>query len=84
VFALVHPAIEEVPQFRALILRVPLTKIIPVTEEPLLAPRLLLIAAATAETRIEFSVRDRIPQRPGLQRRAAGARSCFPHPPALP
>jgi len=45
--------VVEVPQLRALVLRIPLAELVAEGEDPLLGPRLLLVPAGAAEQRVE-------------------------------
>jgi len=63
----VDPAVVEVPELRARDLRVPLAELVAEGEDPLLRTRFLLVAAATAEQRVELVLLDRVEQRRGLQ-----------------
>ena len=60
-------AVEDVPQFRALVLWVPLSELIPVREKSLLCPRLFLIAARSAYSCIKLVVLQGVEQGDGLQ-----------------
>ena len=59
--------IKYVPQFRALILRIPLAKLITMAEESLLCSRLFLVAACTTNSSIEMIFLYRIQQCGSLQ-----------------
>ncbi len=48
------PAVVQIPEFRALVLRVPLAELVAVAEDALLGTGLLLIAAGTADGAIDF------------------------------
>ena len=67
--------VEEVPQLRTLVLRVPLAEIVAVGKKALLGAGLLFVAPATAEARGEFVLLDRVEQSHRLQRiaRSVGA-----------
>ena len=75
VLARVVPAVEEVPQLRTLVLRVPLAEIVAVGKKALLGAGLLFVAPATAEARGEFVLLNRVEQGHRLQRiaRSVGA-----------
>ena len=65
-------AVVQVPELRPLVLRVPLSEVVAVREDPLLGARLLLVAPRAADRGIEAELLDRVEQRDGLQRVAAG------------
>ena len=67
VFALIQPTIVEIPNFRALILRIPLAKTIAETEEALLGAGLFFIAARPTDAAIEAKLLDRREERGDLQ-----------------
>src|SRR5690606_27689243 len=69
------PTVVEVPQLRALPARLPLAEGVAQAEDPLLGAGPLLVAAATAEHRVEAVVPDRVQQRSGLQRVAGAVRA---------
>ena len=71
VFARVQARIEEIPDFRALVLRIPLAKIVPEAEETLLRAGLLLVAAGAADAAIEPEFLDRGEESGNLQTVAA-------------
>src|SRR6202000_3365281 len=66
VLALAMTPVVEVPQLGPLVLRVPLAEFVAEGEDPLLRPRLVLVAPAAAEDGVEATVLDRVEQRPGL------------------
>ena len=70
-FAFVEARIEDVPQFRPLILGIPLSLRIAERIDAFLGPRFLFVAARAAECRIESAGVQRIQQRLGLQQAAA-------------
>ena len=77
--ALPDPCVEQIPQFRPLIARVPAMAGRAEREDPLFRPALLLVAARAAEGGIELMVIERLLQRIGLhdlgmQRRAGSDR----------
>ena len=63
--ARVDPAVVEVPQLGALVLRVPLAELVAEGEDPLLGPGLLLVAAGAAEQRVEAGASRRRRAAPG-------------------
>ncbi len=67
VLALADPAVVDVPQLRALVLRVPLAVLVAEREDALLGPRALLVAPRAAERGVEAVLGDRVEQRRGLQ-----------------
>src|SRR5438270_2487473 len=69
--ALIDPAVVEVPQFRALVLRVPLAEGIAEGVDPLLGARLLLVTPRTAESRVVTAGFQSVEQRARLQQTAA-------------
>ena len=73
--AAVVVAVVEVPELRALVLRVPLAELVAEREEALLGARLLLVAAGAAHDRVESVRLDRVEQRGRLEpvARRAGA-----------
>ena len=75
VLAALVTAVVEPPQLRPLVLRVPLTELVAVAEHALLGPRSLLVATGPAEDGVEAVLGDRVEQRDGLQRVAAGTRT---------
>ena len=64
--ALLVAAVVEVPELGALVLRVPLAEAVAEGEDPLLGPRLLLVAAAAAEDGVEAVLLDPLEQGDGL------------------
>ena len=58
--------VVQAPQFRALVLRVPLTEAVAEGEHPLLGAGLVLVAAAAAEDGVEAAVLDPFQQGDGL------------------
>ena len=61
-------AVENVPQFGPLILRIPLPEIVAVRENALFGAGFFLVAAGTANAGVEFVFFDSVEQRGGLQR----------------
>ena len=80
-----HPffSVEHVPEFRTLVLWVPLPEFITMGKEPLFGPGLLFIAARTPDGRIEFVCFDGIKQGNGLQHIPAGIDTCFFYSPSF-
>ena len=68
---LVQPGIEEVPQFRPLVLRIPLAVRIAERVDAFLGARFLFVAAGSADRRIELAFRQSIEQSAGFQQTAA-------------
>ena len=58
VFAGVYTGIVDIPQFGALVLRIPLTEFIPERKYAFLGPGLFLIATGTSDSSIEAEFRD--------------------------
>ena len=58
--ALADTPVEEVPQLRPLVARLPLTELVAQREDTLLGPRLFLVAPATAENGVELMLLDRV------------------------
>ena len=73
----VLPTVEDVPQFGALVLRVPLPKIVAVREKTLLGAGLLLVTAGATNASIELVFLDGIQQSGGLQTVATGIIALF-------
>ena len=69
--ALVDAAVVEVPQFRALILGIPLAEAVAEGVDPLLGAGFLFVAAGAAEGRIETAFGQGVEQRAGLEQAAA-------------
>lgn len=67
----VVPAVVQVPQLGPLRLRVPLAELVAEAEHPLLGAGLLLVAARSAERRVELVLPDGAEQRHGLDRVAS-------------
>ena len=65
-FALIEARIEDVPQLRTLILRIPLSHGIAERVDPLLGARLFFVAARPTECGIESAFGQRVQQRFGL------------------
>ena len=65
--ALMLPPVEDIPEFRSLVLGIPLPEIIPVRKEALLGPGLLLVTPATSQRRIEAVLPDGVQQGGDLQ-----------------
>src|SRR5712692_2308248 len=63
VFALRHAGVVEVPQLRALVLRIPLAELVAEREYALLGARFFLVAARPADGGIEAELGDRLQQR---------------------
>ncbi len=61
-----HPGVVQIPQLRALVLRVPAMLVVAEREHPLLGPRLLLVAARAADRRVELALVQRLLQALGL------------------
>src|SRR5436190_2257693 len=61
----VLPVVER-PQLGALVLRVPLTEVVPEAEHPLLGPSLLLVTTAATDGAVEAVCLERVEQRRGL------------------
>ncbi len=66
------PAVQQPPELGPLILRIPLPARVAQREDPLLGPRPLLVAAGAAEGRVVGAGGQRVEQRLGLERAAAG------------
>ena len=49
-------AVEEVPQLRALVLRVPLAELVPVREKPLFGAGFFFVPACAAEGRVDLQL----------------------------
>ena len=64
--------VEDVPEFGALVLGVPLAELVAVREEAFLGACLLLVAPCAADGRVEAVLLDGVEQRGGLQLVAAG------------
>ncbi len=69
------PPVVEVPQLRALVLRVPLAEVVAEGHDALLRPCPLLVAARAAERRVEVVLGNRVQQRHRLQAVARGPRA---------
>ena len=67
VFARVEARVVEVPDFRSLVLRIPLAKTVAEAEEALLGAGLFLVAPRTADAAVELEFIDRGEQRGDLQ-----------------
>ena len=67
--------VEYVPQFRSLVLGVPLAEFVAVREYALLGAGLLLITACTTASAVKFMFGQGVKQRYGLQLVAAGVES---------
>src|SRR5712692_4507724 len=63
VFALRHAGVVEVPQLRALVLRIPLAELVAEREYALLGARLFLVAACSADGSVETEFRNGLQQR---------------------
>ena len=74
-----EPPVVEVPQLRALVLRVPLTELVAEREHPLLGPCLLLVAARTTQQGVETVLLDGLEQHLRLQP-VAGLTRALVHP----
>ena len=74
--------VEQVPQFRALPLRIPLPEVVTVGEEPLLGASLFLVSSTAPERGVELVGLDGIEQRHGLQPVAARVNTLFLDDPA--
>jgi len=68
----VAPVVER-PELGPLVLRVPLAELVAVGEDPLLGPRLLLVAPGSPEHGVELLRLDGVEERGGLQAVARGA-----------
>ena len=77
VFAGVLAAVEEVPEFGALVFRVPLAEVVAVGEEALLGAGFFLVAAAAAEAGVVLVLLDGVEQGDGLQFVAGGVGAFF-------
>ena len=76
--------VVEVPQLGPLVLRIPLPEVVAERVHPLLRPRLLLVAAAAAEHRVEAVLGDRVEEGDGLQAVPRRARpGLLDHPPGV-
>src|SRR3546814_1996050 len=64
--ALVDPGVVEVPQFRTLVLGIPAMLLVTEAEDAFLGAGFLLVAARTADGRIEAPLVERLLQRLGL------------------
>ena len=74
-------SVEDVPELWPLVLGVPLPELVAVAEEPLLGPRLLLVASGSANGGIELIFFKRVEQRGCLQLIAACViAGLLPHP----
>src|SRR5207253_2608213 len=71
------PSVEQVPEFGALVLRIPLAKLIAMGEKTLLGAGLLLVTTRATEAGVETEFLDRVEQRHRLERVARGIRSLF-------
>ena len=71
VFAGIEPGVVEIPDFRPLVLGIPLAEGVAEAEESLLGARLFLIATRAADAAIEAKLLDRREQRGNLQLVAA-------------
>src|SRR5436190_16003782 len=63
--------VEEVPELRALVARIPLAVLVAVRKDPLLGARLFLVASRAAEKGVELEFANRVEERHGLVRVAA-------------
>jgi hypothetical protein len=70
-------AIEDIPQFRALVFGIPLSEFIAMRKEPFFGTGFLFIAAAASDGYIEFVFFDGIQQGNGLQYVPTGIESRF-------
>ena len=70
-FALVDAAVIQIPQFRTLILGIPLAILIAEGEDPLLGAGFLLVAPGAAECDVESTLGQSVEQGAGLQKTAA-------------
>ena len=77
VLALADPAVVQAPELGALVARIPRSERVAMAEDPLLGARLLLVAPAAPEQRVEAMLRDRVEQRHGLEPVARRIRSGF-------
>src|SRR5687767_10551627 len=77
VFARVSAPVIEVPQLRALILRVPLAERVAMRKDALLGPGFLLVAPRPTERHVNAKFPDGVEKRDGLQRVPAGGRARF-------
>ena len=77
VFAGVFAAVEEVPEFGALVLGVPLAEVVAVGEEALLGAGFLFVAASAAEAGVVLVLLDGIEQGDGLEFVAGGVGAFF-------
>src|ERR1035438_473465 len=66
-----NPRVIKIPQFRPLVLRVPLSRAVAEGIDPLLRARLLFVAPSTAKRRIEVVMPESIEQGLCLQQAAA-------------
>src|SRR5690606_36168728 len=71
------PAVEQVPQLGALVLRIPLAEAVAVGEKSFLGACLLLIAASAAKGRIDLELTERVEECDGLEAVAAGIGAGF-------
>ena len=67
IFTCLHPPIEEIPQFGALVLGIPLAEVIAVGKEALFRSGLLFVTTSTAKDGVEFVLFDRVEQGRGLE-----------------
>src|SRR5690606_2526520 len=74
-----NATVKVVEQLGALVLCVPLSKVVAYRKNPFLCPRFLLIATRSAHTGIQFVFFDRAEQGSGLQHVAAGVLARFFH-----
>ena len=73
--ALADPPVEEAPQLRPLVLRIPLAEVVAEGEDALLGPSLLLVAPGSAERSVESVFLNSPEEGDRLQAVAAGARA---------
>jgi len=71
IFTRIDTGVVEIPDFRALIFRVPLAKAVAETEESLLGAGFFLVAPRTADAAVEAELLDGRQQRGNLQTIAA-------------
>jgi len=82
-FALVFATVVEIPEFRSLLLGLPLSKTVAVRKKAFLGARLFFIAARAADGSVKLQLGDSVQQGDRLQHVAAGMRSRFLDSPAL-
>ena len=79
VFAGVLASVEEVPEFGALVFRIPLAEVVAMREEAFFGTSLFFITASAAEAGVVLVLLDRVEERDGLKFVARGVGAFFLH-----